>query len=308
MADDLRMLFCADPLNASQPDPTYAEEMAAAERIGIDCDLIRFESLVDDQDAERAVRRVKSATAPTPGVYRGWMLRPEHYGSLYRALDDRGVTLINDPAEYALCHSLPNWYSILDQWTPKSTWLTLEGDLDVDALKSLVEPFNGGPVIVKDFVKSQKHRWAEACFIPSSADTTNVERVVRRFLELQGPDLNEGLVLREFEEFEPLTAHPRSGMPLTREYRLFFLNQIPLVASEYWEEGDYEGPTPPLDQFQAIAARIQSRFFTMDVAQRRAGDWRIVELGDGQVAGLPPRVDPAEFIRALVGHLVSTEG
>ena len=299
------MLFCADPLDASRPDPTYEGEMAAAERLSVDCDLIRFESLVDDLDAERAIRRVTTATKPTTGVYRGWMLRPERYGTLYSALAARGIQLINDPAAYALCHSLPNWYSILNQWTPKSTWLKLDGDLNVGALIGLVEPFNGGPVILKDFVKSQKHRWAEACFIPSSGDIANVERVVRRFLELQGPDLNDGLVIREFEDFEPLTAHPQSDMPLTREYRLFFLDRMPLVASEYWQAGDYDGPPPSLDQFRAVAARIQSRFFTMDVAQRRGGDWRIVELGDGQVAGLPPRVEPAAFIRDLVGRLGS---
>jgi|GEM_PF-5234006 len=36
-------------------------------------------------------------------------------------------------------------------------------------------------------------------------------------------------------------------------------------------------------RFQAIARHAQSRFFTMDVAQRLDGDWMIVELGDGQV-------------------------
>jgi hypothetical protein len=75
MAHKLRMLFCADPMDASRPDPTYEVEMAAAERIGVDCDLIRFESPVDDLDAEHAVRRVNLANAPTLGVYRGWMWR-----------------------------------------------------------------------------------------------------------------------------------------------------------------------------------------------------------------------------------------
>jgi hypothetical protein len=45
--------------------------------------------------------------------------------------------------------------------------------------------------------------------------------------------------------------------------------------------------------------RVQSRFFTMDVARRRDGAWMTVELGDGQVAGLPPGVDAVEFYRML---------
>jgi hypothetical protein len=37
----------------------------------------------------------------------------------------------------------------------------------------------------------------------------------------------------------------------------------------------------------------------MDVARRRDGEWIIVELGDGQVAGLPDSADPRAFYAAL---------
>jgi hypothetical protein len=40
----------------------------------------------------------------------------------------------------------------------------------------------------------------------------------------------------------------------------------------------------------------------MDVAQRRSGDWLIVELGDAQVAGLPDHADVDEFYKALRDH------
>jgi hypothetical protein len=303
MNDQVRVLFCGDPTSPRRPDPLYEAEYAAAQEVGIPCDLVDFESLVYERDADRAVRRVTTATEPTLGVFRGWMMRPELYGALYVALEARGVRLVNDPDAYALCHHLPNWYPVLERWTPKSVWLRIDGDVSADELAAALLPFDGGPVIVKDFVKSQKHHWDEACFIPSSADLANAERVVRSFLELQGPDVNEGLVFREFEQFVPLTSHSRSGMPLTREYRLFFLDGDPILTSEYWEEGEYEGPGPPLDELRAVAARISSRFFTMDVAQRRDGRWRIVELGDGQVAGLPKRTDPLRFFSLLIQSL-----
>ncbi|MGH7137996.1 MAG: ATP-grasp domain-containing protein, partial [Pirellulales bacterium] len=120
-----------------------------------------------------------------------------------------------------------------------------------------------------------------------------------RFIELQDDDLNEGLVFREFVEFEPLAMHSKSGMPLTREYRIFFFDGRPIFSAEYWDEGDYGGLAAPLDRFTQVAANVQSRFFTMDVAKRRDGDWMIVELGDGQVAGLPETADVAAFYRAL---------
>ncbi|HEY3063178.1 MAG TPA: ATP-grasp domain-containing protein [Chloroflexota bacterium] len=46
-------------------------------------------------------------------------------------------------------------------------------------------------------MKSRKHEWNEACFIPSAADRAGAERVVKRFVELQGDDLAQGLVFRE---------------------------------------------------------------------------------------------------------------
>jgi len=37
----------------------------------------------------------------------------------------------------------------------------------------------------------------------------------------------------------------------------------------------------------------------MDVARRRGGDWLVVELGDGHVAGMPEKADVEGFYRGL---------
>jgi hypothetical protein len=65
--------------------------------------------------------------------------------------------------------------------------------------------------------------------------------------------------------------------------------------------------TPPVSQFRAAAELIPSRFYTMDLARQR-GKWRIVELGDGQVAGLPERTDAAAFYRAILNRLAKPGG
>jgi len=137
----------------------------------------------------------------------------------------------------------------------------------------------------------------------SASDTVAVERVVRRFLELQGEDLNEGLVFREYIEFEPLSTHSRSAMPLTKEFRIFFLDREPILTSHYWEEGEYGREQPDMTLFLRVAQDINSRFFTMDIAKRLDQDYMIVELGDGQVAGLPERADPLAFYAALKASL-----
>jgi hypothetical protein len=91
-------------------------------------------------------------------------------------------------------------------------------------------------------------------------------------------------------------------MPLTKEFRIFFLDGKPLLTVEYWEEGEYRDERPPSNLFLDVAARVRSRFFTMDVARRKTGEWIIMELGDGQVAGLPERLDPTRFYEELAAR------
>jgi hypothetical protein len=298
----MMILYCLDPLHDGRPDNDYVAEAAAAERQGAAWRLVDHDALIRG-NAERAVRRVPPLATAEIGVYRGWMMTATHYESFHRALEARGVRLVNDPAAYRRCHYFPEWYGLLEGCTPRSVWIPVVGEVDMDTIMELLRPFDGRPVILKDYVKSQKHAWEEACFIPSASDRTAVERVVRCFLELQGPDLAGGLVFREFVTLESIGRHLKSGMPLALEYRLFFLDGRLLLAAEYWEDGDYDGDGPPTEWFISLASRVRSRFFTMDVAKRAGGDWVVVELGDGQAAGMPERADPEAFYQGLVQSL-----
>lgn len=296
------VVYCSDPLEPRQPDQAFAAEANAAERLHLDRALIDFETLVYENDARAAVRRVPAQVEQMTALYRGWMLKPDQYARLYDSLRAKGIKLINNPAAYRHCHYLPESYAAIATRTPKSVWLTVTGEPPIDEIMAALRPFGAAPLIVKDFVKSRKHEWHEACFIPSAADREAVERVVRKFLELQNDDLNEGLVFREFIGLEPLAIHSKSGMPLTQEFRIFFLDRRPVYCVPYWDEGDYAGIQPPVDQFSELAGNVESRFFTMDVAKRRHGDWLIVELGDGQVAGLPVNADADEFYRSIIAN------
>jgi hypothetical protein len=296
----MNIIFCSDDFNRRKPDEAYAAEAAAVESVGGVYSLVDFDALVNDGDAVKAVRRVPESPEPSVAIYRGWMLKPADYSRMHESLASRGVHLLNDPAAYRHCHYLPESYSVIESWTPLSIWTKIEGEVDMDRIMELLRPFKGSPLILKDFVKSRKHEWNEACYIPSASDRRSVEQVVRRFLELVGDDLNEGLVFREFVDFEPLARHSKSGMPLTKEFRLFFLEGKAVFWTEYWEEGDYAGMAPPVEQFTAVAAAVKSRFFTMDIAKRRNGNWMIVELGDAQVAGLPENADLDGFYRAIL--------
>ena len=295
------LVLCRDPLEPSRPDRSFEGETTAIERLGIPHVLIDHDALVQGDELARVVRRVPQQPEPTLAVYRGWMVTPAQYRVLYEALAARSIRLINDPDQYRHGHYLPENYPVIEGRTPRSVWLS--DDLGIDRIMGALTPFGDAPVVVKDFVKSRKHEWGEACFIPSAADQAAVERVVGRFLELQGDDLNVGLVFREYVEFEPIGVHPRSGMPLTEEYRSFWLDGVPVFWAPYWEEAVYGVTEPPLDTFAEVATSVRSHFFSMDVARRRGGGWMIVELGDGQVSGLPRESDADRFYHAMSSRL-----
>lgn len=294
----MKLLFCCDPLDPSRPDMSYQDEVEAAQAAGFEYELFDFEQLTQ-HNVTSAVRRIKNSPAEELAIYRGWMLRPQAYAQLYDALQERNIVLINSPVAYQHCHYLPESYSIIAKHTPATVWLPLPQCLEMEQVVQQLAVFGDKPLILKDYVKSRKHEWATACFIPSASDTPAVERVVKRFLELQGDELNEGLVFREFVPLQEIGTHSKSGMPLTKEFRFFFYDAQLLYSSEYWMEGDYRNGKPPVEMFQGIASQVQSRFFTMDVAQRVDGEWMIVELGDGQVAGLPNQTDAGLFYQAL---------
>ncbi len=154
-------------------------------------------------------------------------------------------------------------------------------------------------MIIKDYVKSEKHDWETACFIGDASDTEKLRQSINNLIRLRDKYLNEGIVIREFVKLKDLTIHSKSGMPLTEEYRLFYYHKKLLGIYDYWEEGEYTGEKPEVSEFNEIVKNIPSNFFSMDIARKENGEFIIIELGDGQVSGLPDKLDKNEFYRAL---------
>ncbi|OWR28677.1 hypothetical protein CDO73_17405 [Saccharibacillus sp. O23] len=296
----MNLLFPASPLDERTPDESYANEYEAAKSAGFAVGLINLEELLLNDDPARAVRRIRATDEPVQAMYRGWMLKPKDYERLHAALNSRNLHLINDPQSYKHTHHLPESYAKIASCTPDSVWLPVaEIDSSFEAVHTAVRPFGENPIIVKDYVKSRKHEWLEACYIPNAADRNHVEQVVRLFLERQGDDLNEGLVFREFAELEFLEIHERSGMPLSREMRVFVLDGRPVYVSNYWSAGQDQEFEQVLNGFLEVIASVESRFFTIDFAKRKNGQWIVLELGDGQTAGLPDDTDEKIFYDCL---------
>ena len=309
------VLFPSDPFDTWKVDADWAEEARIAQECGHQVAYIHHESLVNDDDPGAAVKKIPDFDEPTRALYRGWMLTSDQYRQLYEKLQACRVDLVTTPEQYKNTHELPGWYGALAGATPDSRWfpatdvMSGEGrELDpvvLDAARQMA------PCIIKDYVKSRKHEWGEACFIP---DADSAAAVISNFIERQGDSLQGGLVLRDFVPLKSLGKHPKSGMPMSEEYRFFWLNGHVACLSEYWPEEMYEteeieipepeggweegmGRTitvpksienlPSFEELTEFGRGIDSPFFTMDLAMTEDEEWIVMEIGDGQVSGFP---------------------
>jgi hypothetical protein len=73
------------------------------------------------------------------------------------------------------------------------------------------ERLGPGPAVLRDYVKSMKHYWHEAAYIPDLADAASAWKVAARFRELREDEFARGFVLRRFERFT--SAEVTAGGP-----------------------------------------------------------------------------------------------
>ncbi|MFD5783824.1 ATP-grasp domain-containing protein [Streptomyces sp. NPDC126933] len=281
-------VFCADPLRASRTDPVFAEEAALAREHGAAVALLDHDALLAG-DTAAALARVRRDSGPY--WYRGWMMPAAVYETLERGLYERGCALLTGAGAYRRAHELPGWYEEFAHLTPRSGWQAGQPGAPPaqDELAALAAPLGTGPGVVKDFVKSRKHEWDEACFVPELTDPAGVAAVVGRFFALQEDSLAGGVVLRAYERFVP------GG-----EARVWWLDGTPVLTTAH---PDTPGrlPEPELGAVRVAVRALGCRFVTTDMALREDGAWRVVEVGDGQVSGLPAGADATELFAALAG-------
>lgn len=172
----------------------------------------------------------------------------------------------------------------------------------VDDILHAAKRLDGDSYIVKDYVKSRKHEWHDACFIKNIKDTAAFERIIRNFAARQGEDLVGGVVLRKFENLKKVGFHEQNGMPLSEEYRIFVYAGNVLAVDGYWSHSDeLDFTEQEYAWIESLAIRIKSNFVTIDLARKEDGTLIIMELGDGQVSGLQ-QINAADFYRIFRGQ------
>lgn len=295
---EINFLFCNHPLYPRKVDEDYKAEYQAA---GLDhaCALFSYEEFSDG----KLMLYGEEISGLT--VYRGWMMKPEMYRDLYAHLEERGIILINTPEEYERYHLLPGWYGEFADETSETVWAS---ENDIEDVMQLAQRLEEGSYIVKDYVKSRKHEWYDACFIKNIRDKALVRKVVGNFIERQGEDLVGSVVLRKFENLKKTGFHEQSGMPLSEEYRVFVYAGRVLAIDNYWNK---DAGVPFTEEeyawIESIADRVKSNFVTVDLARKEDGSLIIMEFGDGQVSGLQ-QLKAEEFYRIFRGQGIFYRG
>ena len=286
-------LFNCDYFDPDKAEGDFREEYAQASRL-----FGRVLLCSVDDFFEKGILRIRAADEPTELIYRGWMMSVENYTRFYYALREKNYFLINDPEQYRECHHFPFWYSKLHDYTAESVFM----DLPVDRanIPGLLQQFGDSPLMVKDYVKSRKHEWHEACFIPKASDLDNALRVVECFIERQGDDIAGGIVLRKYMDLQMVGRHEKSRMPIARELRVFCRKNIPFACIGYWT-GDEDKEVVPERLLRACSC-LNSDFYTVDLALTVSGEWVIIEVGDGQVSGLQG-YDASRFYVSMLDSL-----
>jgi len=287
------VLFPSEPFSPREVDSSFKSEYEAAKLVGFTPYLFDHDYFVSYKDKkDSSLAYYFKTNLPfcenniTPIVLRGWMLNEYQYADLHIKLLKRGYQLINGPTQYKTCHHFPEYFKYISEHTSKAWWSnTWSEHPDANNIQNIVwEPVRrmlGGDIIIKDYVKSEKGN-PDLFILNKELTNEEFSSRVERFIEARGKLFNKGLVFKSVEKLKKYQEQ-------TNEWRMFFLNHKLVICNQN-SDNPVSVTAPPadvIDLFQGLAKNVDSIFFTMDIAEKEDGSWMILELGDGQVSGLP---------------------
>jgi len=286
----MNLLFPQNPTMRKLPEPVFEAEFDAAKSLGFTCFLFDEEAL-SSGDFDLAFKHLPPGDG-SELLYRGWIFTEELYQRFREALLARGYALVSTAAQYAEVTYFPNYYPKIREVSPSAVWTETP---DSYLAWSRSRRLGDGPFVIKDHIKSAKHLWHEACFVPKGSGRENFERIAENLKTEQGKTFFRGFVVKQYVPLRSRGESPRE-YPMCEEYRLFFWKWRLLIASHYHRQ-----PENPVDWFQFVnlAQRFGAPFFTMDVAQAEAGNWIVVDMGAGECSSLPPSLEPTRFYSKL---------
>lgn len=287
----MKILFPSEPFSPKKVDSAMKAEYEAAKLVGFEVFLFDHDEFVKSANLRTNLPDSKDSFECEKIILRSWMLKQSQYMCLDSCLNDECYKLINTTVQYLTCHFLPNALPYI-QYHSGLVWSITLGKADMGDWGP-ARKFLGGDVIIKDYVKSEK---GNPDLFLLSKDLTNEEFTnrVMQFVEARGKLFNEGIVLKEV-----LPLKKYEGQ--TNEWRFFYYKNENLISNQ--NSDTPVSVTSPsaymIGELDRIAKKVNSNLFTIDIAELENGTWTILEMGDGQVSGLPLIGDAIAFYNKL---------
>lgn len=243
----MQFLYPQCAFEKAQVDAVFSTEYTHMQQLGFACHLVDDEQLLIKNLVKNKL------THNDKVIYRGWMMSLEQYQTFEKKLSP--IELLTDGADYAYCHHLPRWYDDLHDLTAKT--ICFSGIPTEKQLENSINELNWSAYFIKDFVKSNYDKRGSVA--KNLGEIKEIIALLGKYRCIEG-----GICLREFEHYQ----HDTEERYFVYQGKIFSPNGcIPAFAHE-------------------VAERINVPFFSMDIIKNIEGQYRLVELGDGQVSDL----------------------
>lgn len=218
------------------------------------------------------------------------------YLELERDLQRRNSRLVNSYRQHQFIADMREWCEVLGDMTPRL----------YPRLQDLPET---GRFVLKGQTNSRKHQWKTHMYAESRRQAGDIASLLMDD-SLIG---QQEIYARDFVDLNSFFEGP-NGLPITEEYRIFVANGVPIAGGFYWSsyvdeilsrnlEMKRESLTwmnVPIGFLNEAIKRIgdNASFYTLDVGRKQDGSWTVIEINDGQMAGLSC-CDPKELYSGL---------
>lgn len=206
---------------------------------------------------------------------------------------------LNDATAYAFCDDVMEWTA------------ALLGVVHCPRAWSAFEYLPDIPLILKG-AKADKSRWSRM-YAANRAEAIALRSELWRDTGMQ----DQNIVAREYVPLARLGESPTGGCPPCAEWRVFALDTKIVGSAPYWPAEDCTTPCPPLSVLgslfaeRALAALREAcpslRWVALDIGRLEGGSFTVVEVSDGQRAGIPDPMTRPE-LDAMIGRMADLLG
>lgn len=201
-----------------------------------------------------------------------------------------GSRLVNSYKQHKFIADFEYYEHISDLTAETYTFGTMDWAKAVD---------DGKGWVVKGATNSFKFLWNTRCYAKDKFEANKIA------VELQRDSLigTQKILMRRYLPFKKV-GEGINGLPILNEWRLFWLYGKLVDFGYYWATHDETEECYTAPGCFEVAERAYRRiapycnFVAIDVAELEDGEWKVVEVNDGQMSGLS-NIPPERFYENL---------